>query len=505
MEVAVQKINEANLDISQSDMMRVYITQVLSTAFFYLSKGIVPIFIFDGKHTILKADTKKKRSTIRVDARQEAAQLRAKLEALPYNARSRKDIEDYKKSLAKSARVTDTLHFNSIRALNELGIPVFQAKGDGERLCATLVREKYAAFMSSPDYDSLVHGASIVCLEQAAKSNSGNSKFVRLDYVLGYLQMNHSQFVDFAIYCGCDYNHGIAGTGPVKAYNEMIKIGRLENSQINVTELNPIGCRNEFRFLSYKELIEYGDCIDLQKVRPTAHDFFAGLGYDQLASRYSGFYESVKIRKDFNLRMVLPDTLPIDYFGSTGAFWDQSMQDYLNSHPEINEQLIAISRPTEIVPGATITGEVLPQNTTGDLTKCSQTSTSSTAPVTSGTALPVEDLRILMSKQITYQPVQIVNTATSQFIPSVYGISEATGYPQSTGYPTEQYSQYSSTQYPVSTGYPQSTGYLQYPSTQYSVPTQYPIEQYPQYQASTHYQVSGVGSTNQFCPTLPML
>ncbi|XP_060900098.1 probable flap endonuclease 1 homolog [Labrus mixtus] len=110
-----------------------------------------------------------------------------------------------------SSQTKDCVHLLKI-----LGVPVVQAPGDAEALCAQLVREGIVDAVASEDMDTLPFGAKTLIRQLNAKKNSEIIEY-SLTKLLEKLQISHKEFVDLCILLGCDYCGKIAGLGPKRA------------------------------------------------------------------------------------------------------------------------------------------------------------------------------------------------------------------------------------------------------------------------------------------------
>lgn len=110
-----------------------------------------------------------------------------------------------------SAQTRDCTHL-----LKLLGVPVVQAPGDAEALCAQLVKAGTAHAVASEDMDTLPFGANILIRQLNAKKDSEVIEY-SLPKLLHKLNITQKEFVDLCILLGCDYCDKISGLGPKKA------------------------------------------------------------------------------------------------------------------------------------------------------------------------------------------------------------------------------------------------------------------------------------------------
>ncbi|XP_028987290.1 probable flap endonuclease 1 homolog [Betta splendens] len=150
----------------------------------FLENGIKPVFVFDGKPPKEKSAVLKKRAK--------------------------------SKGFSNSTGTASSKTKDCIKLLSLLGVPVIQAPGDAEALCARLVREGSVDAVASEDMDTLPFGGTVLIRQLNAKKDSDITEYT-LSKLLSKLDMTREQFVDLCILLGCDYCQKIKGLGPKKA------------------------------------------------------------------------------------------------------------------------------------------------------------------------------------------------------------------------------------------------------------------------------------------------
>ncbi|XP_056912955.1 probable flap endonuclease 1 homolog isoform X1 [Takifugu flavidus] len=135
-----------------------------------------------------------------------------------------------------------------LQLLKLIGVPVIQAPGDAEALCAWLVKEGTVDAVASEDMDTLPFGASIL-IRQLNSKKDGEIIEYSLSKLLERLQINHQEFVDLCILLGCDYCEKICGLGPKRALTLIQKHRTIENVILHVNrKTHPVPL-----FWKYKE------------------------------------------------------------------------------------------------------------------------------------------------------------------------------------------------------------------------------------------------------------
>ncbi len=176
----------------------------------FLTKGVKPVFIFDGKPSALKQETVDERRKMRNEA---AVQWKEALE--------RGDEEAAYKHARASSRIDEAVITSSKELLHLMGIPVFDAPGEGEAQAAFMAGRGDVRYAVSQDYDTLLFGAPTLVRNLTV---SGKRKIrgrlvtvvperVVLAEVLNGLSLTREQLIQIGILVGTDFNDGAAGVG----------------------------------------------------------------------------------------------------------------------------------------------------------------------------------------------------------------------------------------------------------------------------------------------------
>ena len=193
-----------------------------------LKFGIKPAYVFDGPPPRLKMLELERRNKIKAESRQKFEE-----------ALARKDFEAARKYAAMAAQLEEYMVVDAKELLRLMGIPVIDAPQEGEAQAAYIAMKGDADAVGSQDYDSLLFGAPKVVrnitLTGTVKYPSKGievkmePEIIRLDRVLEKLGITRQQLVDVAILIGTDYNDGVKGIGPKKAYDLVRRYGSIEH------------------------------------------------------------------------------------------------------------------------------------------------------------------------------------------------------------------------------------------------------------------------------------
>jgi flap endonuclease-1 len=194
-----------------------------------LVENIKLVYVFDGAPPIRKMKELKRRQEIKEES------WKKYLEAI-----ERKDYEEARKYAALASKIEDKMVEDAAKLLELLGIPIVFAPGEAEAQAAHMVRKGDVWASGTQDYDSLLFGSVRVARnitltgKQRLPSKGIEVKLepevLYLDEILSKLDLTREQLVDIGILIGTDYNDGVRGIGPKKAYSLIKKYGRIEDT-----------------------------------------------------------------------------------------------------------------------------------------------------------------------------------------------------------------------------------------------------------------------------------
>jgi flap endonuclease-1 len=228
----------------------------------FLSAGIIPVFVFDGKPPDAKGGTLDKRMETRVKMKEridELVALRNEIngnldfqvgadefiddnednennEVNEFKTKSEEieQIKEIKKlntqirNIEKNILVVKKVHsLQVMEFLESLGIPCLQAISESEETCAYLQKKGFVDYVFTEDTDSLTFGATKVIFGE---------KVYNLEIILTEMGLSYTSFIDFCILCGCDYTSTIPKVGPVNALKLIKAHSSIDNFNINIPE-----------------------------------------------------------------------------------------------------------------------------------------------------------------------------------------------------------------------------------------------------------------------------
>lgn len=195
----------------------------------FLSTGIKPVWIFDGKPPSLKAAEieRRKASKMTASIRYEQARLEG-------------DVELAKKYAQQTTVIQDSMIKESKELLDLFGIPTIQAPSEGEATAAHLTTTGQAWASASQDYDSVLFGAQRLVrnFTSGGRRKVPNQNYyitvepelIHLTNILESHDISREQLVDVGIMIGTDFNpSGIPRIGPKTAIKMIKKHSSLED------------------------------------------------------------------------------------------------------------------------------------------------------------------------------------------------------------------------------------------------------------------------------------
>ncbi|MEC4848155.1 MAG: flap endonuclease-1 [Nitrosarchaeum sp.] len=195
----------------------------------FLSLGIKPVYVFDGKPPSLKTAEIERRKQIKKDA------------TIKYEkAIADGNLEDARKFAQQTTSMKDGMVKESKQILSYFGIPFIDAASEGEATAAHLTNTGQAYASASQDFDSILCGAKRLIRNF---TNSGRRKIpnrntyveiepeiIETQKTLDSLEITREQIVDIGILIGTDFNpNGFDRIGPKTALKMIKQYSRLED------------------------------------------------------------------------------------------------------------------------------------------------------------------------------------------------------------------------------------------------------------------------------------
>ena len=231
----------------------------------FLSLGIKPVYVFDGKPPSLKSAEIEKRRQTKKDA------------TVKYERAIReRNFEDARKYAQQTTSMKDGMVDDSKKLLGLFGIPFIDAPSEGEATAAHLTKIGQAYASASQDFDSILFGAKRLIRNF---TNSGRRKIPNrntyieiepeiIDYqkTIDELKITYEQLIDVGILIGTDFNpDGFERIGPKTALKLIKKYSRLEDIPQIQEQLNEIPFNQIRKIFLEPEVLENPE-IEFNKV-----------------------------------------------------------------------------------------------------------------------------------------------------------------------------------------------------------------------------------------------
>ena len=260
-----------------------------------MERNIKLAFVFDGVAPELKRKEQERRAEVKKEATKE------------YEiAKQREDIDGMKKYASRTTKLTKEMVCDAKELISYLGLPIIQAKSEGEAQAAYLVKQKHAFACISQDFDTLLHGADnlIRNLSIAGKRKKTNKlgyvtvkpEILNLSDNLNNLGLDQDQLIALSMLIGTDYNiGGIKGLGPKKALTTVKKYKK------DYAEM--------FKAVKWNESFEYNweDVFYLIKKIPIEKDFelkFSTPNFDKITEFLCEKHDFDKERVEKSLNKI---------------------------------------------------------------------------------------------------------------------------------------------------------------------------------------------------------
>jgi len=195
----------------------------------FLSLGIKPVYVFDGKPPSLKTAEIERRKQVKKDA------------TIKYEkAIAEGNMEDARKYAQQTTSMKDGMVKESKQLLTYFGIPYIDALSEGEATAAHLTNTGQAYAAASQDFDSILCGAKILIRNF---TSSGRRKLpnrntyidivpeiIETKKTIDALGLTREELIDVGILIGTDFNpNGFERIGPKTALKMIKQHSRLED------------------------------------------------------------------------------------------------------------------------------------------------------------------------------------------------------------------------------------------------------------------------------------
>ena len=219
----------------------------------YLSFGITPIYIFDGKPPIEKSECIQERNKKVKENKEKMNQTNNIVE---------------KQNLEKGTiRITKEYIDDLKHLFNLMGVSYIHADGEAEAYASELCRIGYVDAVVTEDMDTLAYGCPLLirnCIDKSIKRPEVITIF-NFGKIIEDFKLTHDEFIDMCILCGCDYCPTIPKVGSIRSLKNIQEYKTIEN----FLEKNNISVSEEFmkKYILSRGLFKiFKDKIDIDNL-----------------------------------------------------------------------------------------------------------------------------------------------------------------------------------------------------------------------------------------------
>tara|TARA_B100000963_G_scaffold256849_1_gene225322 strand:- start:52 stop:1038 length:987 start_codon:yes stop_codon:yes gene_type:complete len=220
----------------------------------YLSLGITPIYIFDGKPPIEKSECIQERNKKAQKCKEKMNNTQDQTEKMNIEKGSIRIKKEY---------IDDLKHLFNLMGVSYIEL----VEGEAEAYASELCRIGYVDAVVTEDMDTLAYGCPVLvrsCIDKSIKRPDIVTTF-NFQKIIEDFKMNHDEFIDMCILCGCDYCPTIPKVGPARAIKNIQEHKSIESylEKCNITT------SDEFlkKYISSRELFKiFKDKIDINNL-----------------------------------------------------------------------------------------------------------------------------------------------------------------------------------------------------------------------------------------------
>uniref|UniRef100_A0A7S2R6Z8 Flap endonuclease 1 n=1 Tax=Eucampia antarctica TaxID=49252 RepID=A0A7S2R6Z8_9STRA len=172
----------------------------------FLSEGIRPVFVFDGKPPPLKDHELTKR---RARAKEATTKLK--------QAQEDGNIEEEEKQSKRLVRAGQKENEDCMTLLGLMGVPVVKAPCEAEAQAAAMAKAGSVHAVATEDMDALTFATPVLYRKMTFASGKADIQKLNYQQAIDGLNLSSDEFIDLCILLGCDYCDTIRGIGPKTA------------------------------------------------------------------------------------------------------------------------------------------------------------------------------------------------------------------------------------------------------------------------------------------------
>jgi len=187
-QIIISTRNSGNDIINNNGVPITHIVGLFNRTIMLLDKGIIPIYVFDGKPSELKNNILMRRKNNRKNAMNKLINC---------------DINDKIKYFKRSSYITKEQYNECKELLKLMGISYIESDCEADIVLANLCKNNIVYGVYSDDMDILALGSPK--LIKNLFSHKKNPIELNLDKILLELKLNYNEFLELCLLFGCDY------------------------------------------------------------------------------------------------------------------------------------------------------------------------------------------------------------------------------------------------------------------------------------------------------------
>lgn len=203
----------------------------------FLEKGIIPVYVFDGKPPQLKQKILEFRKQIRKKALEKLSDVQTEQEKIKY--------------LKRSVWISKEQMDQCRELLNLMGIPYIDAPEEADSQLSYLCKENMVYAVLTEDMDILTFGSPKII--RNLTSSKKTPLEIKLCKVLEKLSLTYDQFIELCILFGCDYCPNLTDVKYNIIFDTYTKFKNVEDTLIDLKSQG----YNIPEIFNYKEAKEY--------------------------------------------------------------------------------------------------------------------------------------------------------------------------------------------------------------------------------------------------------
>jgi flap endonuclease-1 len=230
----------------------------------FITYGITPIFVFDGKAPKEKAQTKEDRQEKKEELALKLKEAKQKWFETPIQERTTEQLLELQACLKKSVTLPSFYLKQLYKSLESCGIPVLQAVGEADSLCASLALEGLVSAVYSTDSDLLLHGVRDLIVDWKPDHSE---KVIMLEVfnlptLLQETTLSLTELIAVGCLSGTDYNKGIDDVSITTAIGILMKNNRGLPESVNDIPFSHL--REMFSYIPTEDQIVQGNGINIE-------------------------------------------------------------------------------------------------------------------------------------------------------------------------------------------------------------------------------------------------